>query len=322
MSSHDPIEHFVTLFDINFLPMGMALHHSLMAHGQPFHLWILCMDEQVAKQLERISLPNVTLIPLRAVETRELLNIKGGRTRGEYCWTLTPFAFQAVFDRDASIERVTYLDSDVFFFASPHLLLRELETSGKHVLITEHAYAPEYNKWLALSGRFCVQFLTFRKTAQAEKVMHWWQDRCLEWCFNRSEEGKFGDQKYLDSWPELFAGEVHIVRQTEKTLAPWNVKYFEKKLHGRIDPVFYHFHSMTIEGPNTVHLYRNYKIGKEGLQLYDAYLEALRKCFDTLKRFGIAIPYKTDAAQPANMWQMIVRRLRKIRSAEYRTIGI
>ena len=321
MSSNNPVEHFVTLFDSNFLPMGMALHDSLMTHGQPFHLWILCMDQIVEEQLGRISLPHVTLIPLRDVETRALLDVKPGRTRGEYCWTLTPFTFTAVFDRDASIERVTYLDSDVFFFASPQILLRELDDAGKHVLITEHAYAPEYNKWMTLSGRFCVQFLTMKRTAEAHKVMRWWQERCLEWCFSRSEEGKFGDQKYLDSWPELFAREVHIVRQTEKTLAPWNVKYFEKKLHGRLDPVFYHFHSLTIEGPEKVHLYRNYKIGKEGLRLYDVYLEVFRKCFDTLKELGIAIPYKTEVVQPANVWQIIVHRLRKTRASEYRTMN-
>ena len=55
MNSNRPIEHFVTLFDSKFLPMGMALHDSLMIHAQPFHLWILCMDELVEKQLKQIS---------------------------------------------------------------------------------------------------------------------------------------------------------------------------------------------------------------------------------------------------------------------------
>jgi len=85
------MEHFVTLFDSKFLPLGMALHDSLMTHAQPFHLWILCMDEMVEKQLKQISLSHVTLIPLKEIETQELLAVKPGRTQGEYCWTLTPF---------------------------------------------------------------------------------------------------------------------------------------------------------------------------------------------------------------------------------------
>lgn len=295
MSSNNTIEHFVTLFDSNFLPMGMALHDSLMTHGQPFHLWIVCMDELVEEQLKRIALPNVTLIPLRSVETRDLLDVKTGRTRAEYCWTITPFTFQAVFVRDDSVERVTYLDADLFFFSSPQILLRELNESGKHVLITEHAYAPEYGRSQAVNGRFCVQFLTFRRTPQASKVMRWWQERCLEWCYNRSEDGKFGDQKYLDSWPVLFTEEVHIVRQTEKTLAPWNVHYFAKRFH-RIDPVFYHFHSLRIVGPDTVRLYYLYRIGTEGQRLYQTYLQVLKISFNKLQELGMAIPYSVEHA--------------------------
>jgi hypothetical protein len=317
MSSNNTAEHFVTLFDSNFLPMGMALHDSLMTHGQPFHLWIVCMDEQVEEQLERISLPNVTLIPIRAVETRELLDIKTGRTRGEYCWTITPFTFQAVFDRDDSVERVTYLDADLFFFASPQILLRELDESGKHVLITEHAYAPEYNKWLTLSGRFCVQFLTFRRTAEAQRVMQWWQERCLEWCFARVEDDKFGDQKYLDCWPDLFADEVHIVRQTEKTLAPWNEKYFEEKLQGKLDPVFFHFHEFRIVAPNKVKLYSFYTIGKEGSKFYDVYLSTLSKVFIILKKFDIGITFMSKPESlKEKIWKTIMRpdRFKKISS--------
>ena len=291
MNSNKTAEHFVTLFDSKFLPMGMTLHGSLMAHAQPFHLWIICMDALVEEQLKRISLPNVTLLPLREVETRELLGIKSGRNSREYCWTLTSFTFQAVFNRDDSAERVTYVDADLFFFADPRILLSELDDAGKHVLITEHAYAPEHDYFLPLSGRFCVQFLTCRRTPEAVKVMRWWQEKCLEWCFDLQEENRFGDQKYLDVWPELFADEVHIVCQTEKTLAPWNVSHVEKTLHGRLDPVFYHFQGLRITSPHEVQLYNeNYTIESEGQRLYDEYLAGLCTCINTLKKFGIAIP--------------------------------
>ena len=43
MHSHNTVEHFVTPLGSNFLPMGMALHDSLMRHGLPFHLWVICM---------------------------------------------------------------------------------------------------------------------------------------------------------------------------------------------------------------------------------------------------------------------------------------
>ncbi|MCC7211914.1 MAG: glycosyl transferase [Candidatus Brocadia sp.] len=311
MNSNRSTEHFVTLFDSKFLPMGMALHDSLMTHAQPVHLWILCMDELTEKHLKLISLSNVTLIPLKEIETKELLAVKPGRTPGEYCWTLTPFTPQAVFDRDQSVARITYLDADIFFFDDPGILLNELSKSGKHVLITEHAYAPEYDQSHA-SGRFCVQFMTFRKTQQAAKVMKWWQNKCLEWCFDRLEDGKFGDQKYLDCWPELFGDIVHIVQQVEKTLAPWNVLFFEKKAGAKMYPVFYHFQTLRIISPRKIRLYRGYKIGKVGLGLYDLYLKSLRKCLTILNTYHIEVPYIEQKKEKWEMLRYFKRRIAKV----------
>jgi hypothetical protein len=222
-----------------------------------------------------------------------LLEVKPTRSRGEYCWTLTPFTPQFVFDRDSSVERVTYLDADLFFFDAPNVLIDEFAASGKHVLITEHAYDPQYEKSgrAKRSGRFCVQFMTFRRTQEAERVMHWWQNRCLEWCYARVEDGKFGDQKYLDVWPELFAEEVHILLQKEKTLAPWNALYYEKMGSGRIAPVFYHFHGLRLESPTKLLLYSGYRVGEAANDLYSTYLICLRSVMSRLADSGIAIPY-------------------------------
>lgn len=281
-------EHFVTLFDNNYLPMGLALHHSLRAQGQPFHLWIVCMDELVEQHLIRLALPHVSLIPLHEVEDAHLLAVKPLRSRAEYCWTLTPFTPQFVFERDAQVERVTYLDADLFFFDSPRLLLDEFEHSGKDVLITEHAYDPRYDK-SRKSGRFCVQFMTFRRTEAAIKVMHWWQERCLEWCYEKPEDGKLGDQKYLDQWPTLFDAEVHILQQKEKTLAPWNVRYFEQQGGGKTNPVFYHFHGLKIISASRALLYSGYAVGNAVDSIYRPYLLCLFSKFTLLKQAGIQI---------------------------------
>ena len=289
MRSDNWVEHFVTLFDQTFLPMGLCLHSSMLEHAEPFHLWIVCMDETVERQLRQLDLPHVSIIALSAVDTDALRKVKIGRTRVEYCWTLTPFTPQFVFDRDRRISRVTYLDADLFFFDSPRLLLEEFEASGKDVLITEHGYAPEYDQ-SQTSGRFCVQFMTFRHTDGALKVMQWWQDKCLEWCFSRCENGKLGDQKYLDTWPERFADEVHVLKQVEKTLAPWNVNHFTS-LHQSRTPVLYHFHSLRIVSATKVVLYVGYRVG-DGRWMYDRYVKALRSALLLMKDNGMSTPIR------------------------------
>jgi hypothetical protein len=287
MHSSEAREHFVTLFDSNYLPMGACLHRSLAQHAREFHLWIVCMDQLVVDQLTKLDLPHVTLLPLAEVETPALLDIKPGRSRGEYCWTLTPFTPQFVFDRAPSAQRVTYIDADLFFFDDPAILLREFDQSGKDVLITPHAYSPEYDQ-SATSGIFCVQFMSFRRTEGGLEVMRWWQDRCLEWCFARMEDGRFGDQKYLDDWPQRFAGQVHVLRQVEKTLAPWNVRQFLER--GADKPVLYHFHSFKIVSPRKVHLYGGYRIGRGGW-IYDAYMQAMLQVLDQMRQLHMSIPF-------------------------------
>jgi hypothetical protein len=194
-----------------------------------------------------------------------------------------------VFERDPQVDRVTYVDADLYFFDKPKLLLDEFEQSGKHVLITEHAYDPRYDK-SRKSGRFCVQFMTFRRTESSFKVMHWWQDRCLEWCYEKAEADKLGDQKYLDKWPTLFAQETHILQQKDKTLAPWNVRHYEKQGKGKVTPVFYHFHGFRIVSPSKALLYSGYRVGEASKGIYEAYLSCLYDKFSLLKEEGIAIP--------------------------------
>lgn len=108
-------EHYVTLFDAAFLPQGLTLHSSLLRHGDDFILWILCLDLECLHTLQHLGLPRIRLLDLQNLETSDLLAVKPERTRAEYCWTLTPWSIQWVFEADATALRVTYLDADVFF---------------------------------------------------------------------------------------------------------------------------------------------------------------------------------------------------------------
>ncbi|BAK78308.1 hypothetical protein NH8B_3557 [Pseudogulbenkiania sp. NH8B] len=233
------MEHYVTLFDSLFLPQGLALHASMERHAGNYKLWILCVDDTVFDQLSQLNLENVALLKLSSLEDEKLLQAKKTRAKGEYCWTLTPFAPKFVFDCDKSIEQVTYIDADMWFFASPTPIFREFSEAGKGVLITEHAYAPEHDQ-SENSGRFCVQFMTFHRH-KGEEVRQWWQNKCLEWCFARFEDGKFGDQKYLDLWPHLFDQHVHILKSKEFMLAPWNATRYPYS-----EGLLWHFHELRI----------------------------------------------------------------------------
>jgi hypothetical protein len=97
------MEHFVTLFDSLFLPQGLALQMSMERHLKEYTLWILCVDDKAHDVLTKLNLSNVRLLQLSKLETPELLRIKPSRTKGEYCWTLTPFSPRFVFEADSSV---------------------------------------------------------------------------------------------------------------------------------------------------------------------------------------------------------------------------
>jgi len=278
------MEHFVTLFDLLFLPQGLALHRSMERHSGNYTLWILCMDDEVHEILSLMKLPNVQLLQLSLVETKELERVKPERTVGEYCWTVKPFALKFVFDSDISVKRVTYLDADLWFRKSPAPIFQEFDKSGKDVLITDHAYSPEYDL-SEKSGQYCGQFTTFTREG-GEPVRKWWEERCIEWCFARYENGKFGDQKYLDDWPERFQKQVHVLSNQGWTLAPWNANRFPYS-----NGIFWHFHELRLTEKRSkpmVQFTTSYSIPPiTRKQIYKPYLEDLRVVIEIMKNHGV-----------------------------------
>ncbi len=268
---------FCTLFDTNYLVKGLTMYNSLVLSGDPFTLYIFCFDDRTHEILSAMKLSHVVLIPLAEFETEELKRVKQGRSRAEYCWTCTPHVIRYALDR-FSLPRITYVDADIFFYSGPGVLLDELDRSGGSVLITEHRYTPQYDQSKE-HGLYCVQFITFRNDAKGMQVLEWWEDRCLEWCYARVEDGKFGDQKYLDSWPHRFEG-VHILAHLGGGVAPWNV------LQYRVTPgpcvngvpiVFYHFHYLTWYFNNRFDL-GFYKLSRRVKKyIYKPYLSALEQ---------------------------------------------
>ena len=108
---------FITLFDHNYLPQGLALYRSLETHcDNDFKLYVLCMNDLVHDQLVMFDLENVILLKLADYETPELLEAKKDRTIGEYCWTLSSHTFAFAKRHNPDLEEITYVDTDIFFF--------------------------------------------------------------------------------------------------------------------------------------------------------------------------------------------------------------
>lgn len=242
---------FCTLFDSSYFSRGLSLYFSLLNQSINFNLYVLAMDDKAYSILNKLNLQNIILVNLVDFEEEELLKVKNNRTRAEYCWTLTPLIIKYCTEK-YNLSECTYLDADLYFFNNPLILFEEVGRNS--VLITEHRYTPKYDQSKA-NGKYCVQFMTFKNNEYGMKVLNWWRDRCIEWCYARHEDGKFGDQKYLDDWMTRFES-VHELQHLGGGVAPWNMTQYQYRLendqvilnaNGKDYPlVFFHFHALKI----------------------------------------------------------------------------
>lgn len=217
------MRHYCTYFDRGFLPQGLALWRSLKRHDAGAVLWVLALDEPAATVLRNQAAPDLRVVALPDFERDDpaLAVAKANRSKVEYYFTLSPCWPLWLLQRQPEIEAVTYLDADLFFFASPQAWFDEIEASGASVGLTAHRYPPALRileKW----GRYNVGIQYFRRDAPGLAVLADWRERCLAWCHDRLEPGRFADQKYLDAWPERFGRAVHVVSHPGINAAPWN----------------------------------------------------------------------------------------------------
>jgi hypothetical protein len=282
---------FCTLFDSNYLLKGLVLHDTLLRHRPDARLTVYCFDERAERILRALALPGLDTVALADLEHADpqLLRVKGERSVGEYCWTATPALPLDFFDRRPDATEVTYLDADLAFWSDPAPLFDEMGHAS--VLITPHRFPPAY-RYLEPLGLYNVQFLTFRRDELALEVLRWWHDRCIEWCYARPEDGRFGDQKYLDEWPARFEG-VHVLRHLG-AVAPWNLlgsRIEQRSPDGQVladgDPlVFFHFHGTSLhsDGRHDLHP-TSYAVSEEQARtLHAPYIEALEAQLERVRQ--------------------------------------
>jgi hypothetical protein len=274
-------------------------------------LFVYCFDDLTLDILTQMSLPGLVPVSLKEFESQELLRIKPTRTIAEYCWTCTPHIIRHAI-RSFDLPSVTYLDADLYFFNSPKALTDEWDAAGASILITDHRYTPEYDNALRF-GTYCVQFMSFRADVQGMTALNWWSDRCIEWCYDKVEDGKFGDQKYLDDWTVRFQG-VHVLRHLGGGVAPWNVQQYtvqstndasvlmqESSTGVAFNLVFYHFHGLKIYADGEIDL-APYVLSEEMKRVvYQPYIEALGAAELLLQKYSQEKNFHGLRARPVGL---------------------
>ena len=231
------MRHYCTLFDRNYLDRGVALYRSLERHAGPFKLHVLCLDAATEEALGALRLQHLALIGLDALQGADagLAHARGDRGLVEFYFTCKPVLLAYILSREADATRVEYLDSDLYFFASPSLV--ESAYAMSPVALSPHRFDPA-NAWRRQYGEYNAGWVSVAATPEGRRFVQWWRERCLESCSLVPGGEIFGDQKYLDRVPGLFPGAASAPRGVNA--GPWNIA---GGLEGQ-PLVCFHFHGV------------------------------------------------------------------------------
>ncbi len=284
-------QYFCTIVGTKYLIKVLTLYHSLERCSADFNLFICCIDDFIYHVLNNMKLKNGILIDARSFETEELKKAKNSRTVSEYCWTLKSWLVSYLLDH-YKIDSIIYCDSDIYFFSDTKRIYKDWGDASLYL-------CPQRDlDWVERKyGTYQAGLIGFKNNSTGKKAAAWWKGKCLEWCYSRDndEKGRWGDQKYLDQMPRLFA-DAKISGHLGINAAPWNTVYNNNyKISKKEKDVFiqeyplvaYHFSCIdifdkdyfdlwnlgTIEVPNVI---KN--------KIYLPYLVELRKSIEIVEK--------------------------------------
>jgi hypothetical protein len=236
---------FCTYCDQGYAARLLCLHASLVAQGEPFVLEVLCLDAETEVVVRAAAGPSLVAIPWDEVLQGDpaYAAVRAQRSPVEFIFTTTPVLVRHCLARNPTAERITYLDADLYFIGPASAVLAEQGEAS--IGLVPHRFPPHLRE-RERYGTYNVAWVSFRRDATGLACLDWWRERCLEWCHDRVEAGRFADQGYLDEFPRRFEG-VKILDHPGINAAPWNMAGVPVAVAGPAVQVagrpllFYHF---------------------------------------------------------------------------------
>ena len=276
--------HYCTYFDQNYIPRALVLLDSMAEHCGDFGMDILCLDDLTFEVMGKLAVPRVRLTRLADLEEADpqLAAAKPTRSKIEYYFTLTAAWPRYLLRKHAEIDFLAYVDADMCFYSDPEPVYAALGKAS--VAITPHRFSDDCRD-LERFGRYNVGWLGFRSDKSGLACLDWYRERCIEWCYDRLEGDRFGDQKYLEQFSRLFDN-VAEVSHKGVNVATYNVGgYHVTEQGGRImvdgvPLVVYHFHGVRETSPGEFRYSMTDLAPADGLVravLYPRYIDRLVK---------------------------------------------
>lgn len=289
--------YFCTVADARFVLETTALYNSLAREALRFnrHLifWVLCIDDTSMSIFKKIN-SNIQTISLSSLNDQELLSVKNSRKVGEFAQTSKASLVNYLLKKMAPSRILTFVDSDIYFFTDP-VLTYENNTRWS-VLITPHWFTGKKKGFAKKVGIYNSGLVCFRNDNDGRDCAKLWRRQCIDWCFNRTEDGKFTDQFYLEEWVKKYDS-VRVTQRKNVNVGNWSIdglsiKLKNKKIFVNNEPlVCYHFHGLMLY-LNKKGRIKSYPVTVHHKGIYGIYIDELQKIYEKIHGIDASLEFR------------------------------
>ncbi len=317
-----------TICSNNYLGQALALKTSFLKFHPQYRFYIILVDKPFSgidyasfTPGQVLFIKDIPNLPLDTLLTR--YNIIELNT------AVKPSIFKHLMGLHPNLNRIYYLDPDLYFFGtlkvSEDLLKSKTAVVTPHIItpIPRDGMAPNENTFLNF-GLYNLGFLGINpQHLEAINLLDWWEERTLNFGHIDLRQGYFVDQLWINLVP-LFFKEIAIIKDLGYNMAPWNLHERSLQRIGEDGVVlqddspliFYHFSKLS-DDPNAISReYNRFTFQDKPLlrTLYNIYKNALEvHSYSMFKEIPIAYTLKplTGNLIKIPFWKRILKKIGK-----------
>jgi hypothetical protein len=236
-----------TIVSANYLHFAWALAESFLRYHPDDEFHLLLVDKIPGDFVSRDS--RVKMLAVEDLGIPEFRSLAFKYNILELNTGVKPSYLKYLLSKGA--DKVIYFDPDIYIFNPVEFIYDALD--GASIVLTPHILSPTldkehvYERDFLGTGVFNLGFVAIASTAQGRAFLDWWEERCLDYCYEDLRSGLFVDQKWINLAPCLF-DEVCILRDAGCNVAYWNLH--ERSLstpssgymvNGNVPLTFFHY---------------------------------------------------------------------------------
>lgn len=274
-----------TIASLNYFAQVKNLSRSIKKYHEDLDVFILIVDKMSGNVEKEITSHNdrYNVVYLEELQIDNLEELAFKYDIMEFNTALKPIFMKYLFTK-RNYKSVIYIDPDIQLFNKLDFALDKMEHYSiiltPHILNDMDGGPCVLNEYLK-HGIFNLGFIALNNDCNSEKLLDWWMEKLVDYCYYDMDNGMAWDQKWMDFIPVL-SDSVYILKHPGYNAAFWNLHERDISKAGDefyITPdsklVFYHFSHYRFDKPEYLAYF-----DEENIITFEGYPAIVRELYD------------------------------------------